>query len=55
MEEKILSLIISFVLITLPVVDCASEAVDYDHPEAWGGDCQTGTFQSPIDINTKNL
>jgi carbonic anhydrase len=28
---------------------------DYSNPNSWGGDCQTGTSQSPININTKTL
>ena len=33
----------------------AGTNVDYTSPESWDGNCQIGTTQSPIDINTKTL
>lgn len=36
-------------------VSGSTGTVDYSNPLAWAGNCQTGTAQSPIDINTKNI
>lgn len=33
----------------------STSVVDYTNQSQWEGDCQTGTQQSPIDINTKTL
>lgn len=47
---------ISLLLLAALLQVClGSGAVDYSDPSSWGGSCQIGTNQSPININTKTL
>jgi hypothetical protein len=46
------AIICAFLLVN---ISHCSGSVDYTDPSSWGGNCQTGQSQSPIDINTKNL
>ena len=38
-----------------PATDSGSASFDYSHQDKWGGICQTGLRQSPINIRTDNL
>ncbi len=49
------SLTFTLYLLCIGLVSCSETTVDYSQPLSWGGICQNGTAQSPIDINTKKL
>lgn len=46
---------IIFLLILVFFSQENTSVVDYTNQSQWDGNCQTGTQQSPIDINTKTL
>lgn len=53
-RNSIFSTVIIFAILFVNISH-SSGSVDYTNPSSWGGNCQTGLSQSPIDINTKNL
>ena len=47
--------IVSFLVVAMLISSAICAEADYSDQANWGGSCNTGTQQTPIDINTKML